>query len=170
MPWTSANITAYQQYAKNYITTYPSKIDCADLAIATLVDFAAKKKLPVRFKYYSKGWHWMEFDPIKMDSIDFKNNAMLKLGALNVIDNSKPIPISMTKSGDLIMSKWNPRLGHTRIVHSVQKDFKTKKYNVIWYQGNLPPVKPEKRSDIFSSINGVYGKKPRRWNFEQFNK
>jgi len=60
-------------------------------------------------------------------------------------------------------------LGHTRIVYSVKRELKSKKYKVIWYQGNLPPVKPEQKTDYFSAINGVYGKKPRRWNFEQFN-
>jgi hypothetical protein len=40
----------------------------------------------------------------------------------------------------------------------------------VWYQGNLPPVKPEKRTDLFSNIEDVYNKQPRRWNFEQFNK
>lgn len=167
--WNSKHIVAYQQYAKSYIASYATKIDCADLAIAALVDFATKRKLPVKLKYYSNGWHWMNFEPGSMDSNKFKKTAMLKLGALNVIDNSKPIPISMAKPGDLIMSKWNPTLGHTRIVYSVKRELKSKKYKVIWYQGNLPPVKPEQKTDYFSAINGVYGKKPRRWNFEQFN-
>ncbi len=169
MPWTNGKINAYQEYTKTYISSFSTKIDCADLAIASLVDFAAKENLPIRLKYYAKGWHWMEYDPANMNASKFKKAAMLKLGALNVIDNSKPIPISLAKSGDLIMSKWNPILGHTRIIYSVNHEKKQNKYKITWYQGNLPPVKPEKKTDYFSSISGVFGGTPRRWNFEQFD-
>jgi CMP-2-keto-3-deoxyoctulosonic acid synthetase len=75
---------------------------------------------------------------------------MQMLGALNVIDNTRPISIGSAKSGDLIMTKWNPTLGHTRIIHSVRHVAKINKYEVVWYQGNLPPVKPEMKKDYFS--------------------
>lgn len=169
MPWDSTKVGAYQRYAKSYISSFNTRIDCADLAIATLVDFAAKKKLPVKLKYYSSGWQWMEFNPNTMDAKNFKQSAMRQLGALNVIDNTKPISIGLAKAGDLIMSKWSRSLGHTRIIYSVTHDAKRKKYEVVWYQGNLPPVKPEKKTDYFSNISGVYGDQPRRWKFDQFN-
>lgn len=91
------------------------------------------------------------------------------LGALNIIDNTEPVFIGSAKPGDFIMSKWNSALGHTRIIFSVDYKTKEKDFNIVWYQGNLPPVKPEKRTDLFSKIEGVYDKRPRRWNFEQFN-
>lgn len=168
MAWTSEVRSRYHQYAKNYISSYSQKIDCADLAIATLIEFANKEKLPVRFKYYDKGWQWMEFSPSKDDATEFKKLSMRMLGALNVIDNTVKIPISSAKAGDFIMSKWSSTLGHTRVIYSVtpEKD----KHRVVWYQGNLPPVKPEKREDYFSGINGVYEEQPRRWNFDQFDK
>lgn len=169
MPWTNDKISNYHNYAKTYISSYNTKIDCADLAIAALIDFSAKEKLPVKLKYYKKGWEWLKFDPKNDDAKMFKTKAMRMLGALNVIDNTKAIPMGIAKSGDLIMSKWNPSLGHTRIIYSIKHDAKNKKYEVVWYQGNLPPVKPEKKTDYFSYINGVFGGTPRRWNFEQFN-
>lgn len=169
MPWTNEKISSYYSFAKTYVSSYNSKIDCADLAIAALVEFSVKENLPVKFKYYSKGWAWLNFDPQIDDAKKFKTKAMRMLGALNVIDNTKPITIGLAKSGDLIMSKWNPALGHTRIIYSVKPIPKDNKYEVVWYQGNLPPVKPEKKTDYFSNISSVYGGTPRRWNFEQFN-
>lgn len=92
---------------------------------------------------------------------------MIMFGALNVIDNTKEVGIANAKPGDFIMSKWSNTLGHTRVIHSVTPT--ENKFKVVWYQRNLPPVKPEKREDFFSNIDGVYGEKPRRWNFEQFD-
>ena len=169
MTWTNDKISSYHKFAKTYVSTYNTKIDCADLAIAVLVDFASKKSLPIKLKYYNKGWKWIKFNPKDDNDKQFKTKAMRMLGALNVIDNTKPIPIGIAKSGDLIMSKWNLSLGHTRIVYSVKHDAKSKKYKVVWFQGNLPPVKPEKKTDYFSNISDVFGGTPRRWNFEQFN-
>nr|WP_319395072.1 hypothetical protein [uncultured Desulfobacter sp.] len=168
MLWTDKKIISYQTFVKTYISSYNSKIDCADLAIAALIDFSAKENLPVKLKYYNNGWKWFNFAPEADDAKKFKTKAMRMLGALNVIDNTKSIPTAMAKSGDLIMSKWNPTLGHTRIIYSVKPIPKDKKYEIVWYQGNLPPVKPEKKTDYFSNINNVYGGTPRRWKFEQF--
>ena len=152
-------------------STYPpkNKIDCADLAISSLVDYAAKEKLPVKLKYYDKGWKWLNFDPSSDKASTYKKKAMQMLGALNVIDNSKSIALHLAKPGDLIMSKWSSTLGHTRIIYSTQLDKKTGETSVTWYQGNLPPVVPVKKQENFSSINGVYGGTPRRRNFDQFN-
>jgi hypothetical protein len=128
-----------------------------------------KRKPAVMLKYYNKGWEWLIFNPETDNIKEFKTKAMRMLGALNIIDNTKPILMGLAKSGDLITSKWNPALGHTRIIYSVKLVPKNNKYEVVWYQGNLPPVNPEKKTDYFSNINSVYGGTPRRWNFEQFN-
>lgn len=167
MVWTSEKQVKYQQFAKHYISTYSTKIDCADLGIAALVDFSKKEKLPIRFKYYSSGWKWINYSPSSDNADDFKTNAMRMLGALNIIDNTKKVPIGASRGGDFIMSRWNNSLGHTRVIHTVTpvKD----KYKVVWYQGNLPAVIPEKREEFFSNIQGVFDKQPRRWNFEQFS-
>ncbi|TMP86889.1 hypothetical protein CWC05_10450 [Pseudoalteromonas ruthenica] len=166
MTWSSEVQSKYHQFAKNYISSYNEKIDCADLAIAALIEFAAKESLPVRFKYYSGGWKWINFVPSKDDKNEFKLRAMRMLGALNVIDNTSKVTVSAAKPGDFIMSKWSGSLGHTRVIYSVTPE--KSKYKVVWYQGNLPPVKPEKKEDYFSNIQGVFEQQPRRWSFEQF--
>lgn len=166
MKWNSEVQAKYQAFAKLYISSYNQKIDCADLAIATLVDFAQKEKLPLKFKYYKHGWQWFPFDPEKDDAQKFKQSAMSMFGALNIIDNTKIIQIGFAKPGDFIMSKWSGALGHTRVIYSVTPV--ENKFKVVWYQGNLPPVKPEQREDYFSNIANVYQQQPRRWNFEQF--
>ncbi|MCX2781255.1 hypothetical protein [Microbulbifer thermotolerans] len=166
MQWDNDIRTKYHNFAKTYISTYNKKIDCADLAIAALVEFAADNKLPIRFKYYDRGWKWSTFDPENDEKIKFKRKAMLMFGALNVIDNTKEIAISDAKSGDFIMSRWSTTLGHTRVIYSVTPE--GDKFKVVWYQGSLPPIKPEKKEEYFSRIAGVYKNKPRRWNFDQF--
>lgn len=167
--WTQNDIERYHRFASQYISTYGDRIDCADLAISALIEFASKNKLPVKLKYFQGGWKWMNYNPSKDIAIKFRSKAMRMLGALNVIDNTKPIPVGSARSGDFIMSKWNASDGHTRIIYSIEYTEKEKDYKVIWYQGNLPPVIPEKRTELFTKINGVYDKQPRRWNFEQFN-
>jgi hypothetical protein len=131
MPWTSMKISSYYNFAKTYVSSYNAKIDCADLAIAVLVDFSAKENLPVKLKYYNNGWEWLIFDPETDNTKEFKTKAMRMLGALNIIDNTEPILMGLAKSGDLIMSKWNPALGHTRIIYSVKLVPKNNKYEVV---------------------------------------
>lgn len=167
--WTADKIEQYHEYAKTYIESYNLKIDCADLALAALIDFAGLRRLPVRLKHYAKGWKWKVFDPEKGNANRFKGDALLMLGALNVIDNTVGVLIEQAKAGDLIMTKWSGTLGHTRIIYGVRLDEKVRKYEVTWYQGNLPPVVPEKRVDYFDNIGNVYGNSPRRWNFAQFD-
>lgn len=169
MPWDKKTIDEYHEYAKKYISTYDRKIDCADLAIASLVDFSGPRKLPLRFKYYSDGWKWLNFNPNDDDAKKFRDKATMMLGALNVIDNTKPVAVGSAKPGDLIMTRWSSRLGHTRVIYSVRLNSATKKYEITWYQGNLPPVVPEKREASFSDISNVFGGTPRRWKFEQFD-
>jgi CMP-2-keto-3-deoxyoctulosonic acid synthetase len=92
---------------------------------------------------------------------------MLMLGALNIIDNTRKIQIANAGAGDLIMTNWSSTLGHTRIVTEVKKT--DADYFVVWYQGNLPPVIPERREGNFSEIGNVFENRPRRWNFAQFS-
>ncbi len=167
MEWNIEKQVKYQQFAKQYISNYSTKIDCADLGISALVDFSKQESLPIRFKYYSNGWQWISYAPLSDDADIFKISAMRMLGALNIIDNTKKISISASRGGDFIMSRWSNSLGHTRVIHTVTpiKD----KFKVVWYQGNLPAVIPEKREELFSNIEGVFDKQPRRWNFAQFS-
>ncbi len=167
MKWDNEVKQKYYSFARHYVAAYHQKIDCADLAIVTLIEFAKQETLPVKFKYYKDGWHWLNYSPQTDNAQEFKKKAKMMLGALNIIDNTIKVQIQTAKSGDFIMSKWNNRLGHTRVIHSVTP--MQNKFKVIWYQGNLPPVRPEKKEDFFSNIQSVHEEKPRRWNFEQFN-
>lgn len=92
------------------------------------------------------------------------------MGALNVIDNSEAIDASDTKEGDLIMSKWSGSSGHTRIVVSSKVVESGKDYSFTFYQGNLPPVVPEKKTQMLSNIDfgELEDKRPRRWKFASF--
>ena len=169
MTWSKETIEQYHSFAKTYVSTYTHKIDCADLALAMLADFAAQNKLIVKLKSWSSGnWEWFGYNPDKDDAAKYKKRIMSMLGAVNVIDNTKAIPIASAKPGDVIMSQWSGSSGHTRIIYELTFDPKTSDYDVIWYQGNLPVVIPQKKTGTFSSINGVFGGSPRRWKFEQF--
>ena len=170
--WTYENVVAYQLFAKRYISSYVTEIDCADLALASLVEFAYENGLRVKLKYYDKGWK--PYDSSAEPSKDaFKRLVMRNMGALNVIDNTHSISLSEAAAGDLIMTKWDARLGHTRIIYELTPVLgaaEASDYRVVWYQGNLPPVVPERREQLFSAIGNVYGGKPRRWNFDAFDR
>jgi hypothetical protein len=171
MPWDQKAVEGYHLFAQKYVADYEQKIDCADLALAALIEYAASKALPVRLRYYKgKKWEWYVLARGSTGAPEFKDLAMQMLGALNVIDNTRQISLAKARPGDLIMSKWSGSLGHTRIIHSLEYDPASEDYLVIWYQGNLPAVVPEKKSGLFSQIEGVYEGKPRRWNFSQFDK
>jgi hypothetical protein len=170
--WTHEKTFAYRQFAKKFIATYDKEIDCADLALASLVEFAYDNKLPVRLKYYDGGWKYYESakEPKKEA---FRKLVMRNMGALNVIDNSHSINLDEAGPGDLIMTKWDSRLGHTRIIYEIAKASlapDATDYKVVWFQGNLPPVVPQRREALFSTIQNVFGNKPRRWNFDSFEK
>jgi len=108
---------------------------------------------------------------VTSDNADKVKTAIMRdFGALNVIDNTKAIPVEDAIAGDLIMSKWSTTLGHTRIIHSVAPPENAgDDYKITWYQGTLPPIVPIKKTSSFKDINGVFGKTPRRWKFDQFN-
>jgi hypothetical protein len=96
------------------------------------------------------------------------------LGALNIIDNTKPIPLAAAGPGDLIMTKHSNSLGHTRVIYSIREVqtgfwfWKQTKTQVTWYQGNLPPVVPQRKEmswDALLSGGNIYGNSSRRWRF-----
>jgi hypothetical protein len=169
MVWSQQAIDRYRRFVGTYVSEYKDPIDCADLALASLVDFAAQSRLPVRLKYYSGSWKWYQFRPDRDSAVKFKNTVLIMLGALNVIDNTKPVTLAEAKPGDMVMTKWSPSLGHTRIIYQTRFDSGRRDYEITWYQGNLPPVVPERRIGYLSEITNVYGGSPRKWNFVQFD-
>lgn len=170
--WTYDKIFAYGLFARKFISGFGNEIDCADLALTSLVEFAYDNSLPVRLKYYaSHGWKAFESasEPSKEA---FKRLVTRQMGALNVIDNSHGVALSDARPGDLIMTRWDSRLGHTRIIYEIKATKSPRgaaDYDVTWYQGNLPPVIPQKRQAIFSAIEHVFDGRPRRWNFSYFD-
>jgi hypothetical protein len=148
------------------VPAYGEPIDCADLALLMLARYAARERLRVRLRYLSNG-RWRTCDYAPGDNADgYVRRIMISLGALNVIDNTAPISIADARAGDFIMSRWDGRLGHTRVITSVTHQ--AGGFKVVWYQGNLPPVVPERREAMFAAIEGVFENRPRRWRFGSF--
>ena len=112
--WTYEKTFAYRLFTKRYISGYAGEIDCADLALVSLVEYAYENALPLKLKYYDHGWKTYD-SASHPDKEEFKRLVTRNMGALNVIDNSHAIPITEASAGDLIMSRWDSRLGHTRI-------------------------------------------------------
>jgi hypothetical protein len=170
MPWNKAAIDGFASFSKTYVSSYDTEIDCADLALSALVDYATAHKLPVRLRYFAKGkWDWYAMPAGSRKSASFKSNALKMLGALNVIDNTRKISLETARAGDMIMTRWSPTLGHTRIIDTITLDPGAGDYRVVWYQGNLPPVVPQRRSGLFAGIGNVFENAPRRWKFSQFD-
>ena len=170
MPWTKAAIDGYASFSQTYVPRFADEIDCADLALSALVDYALANRLPVRLRYFAKGtWDWYALPAGSRKGATFKRNALRMLGALNVIDNTRKIPIETARAGDFIMTRWSPTLGHTRIIDRIAFDPAAGDYRVVWYQGNLPPVVPQRRTGLFAGITNVYDNAPRRWRFSQFD-
>ena len=170
MPWTKAAIDGYASFSQTYVTSFTEEIDCADLALSALVDYAVANRLPVRLRYFAKGtWDWYALPAGGRKGAAFKRNALRMLGALNVIDNTRKIAIDSARAGDFIMTRWSPTLGHTRIIDRIAFDQAAGDYRVVWYQGNLPPVVPQRRTGLFAGIANVYENAPRRWRFSQFD-
>ena len=164
---------AYSAFMKAFVAGYTEPIDCADLALLGLVRFASQEGLPLRLKYWSKSeWSFYDVSSAEFSSVDqFERAVLVNLGALNIIDNTAPLPLSQLQAGDLLMTRWSSTLGHTRIVTSSTCNKQCSDASIVWYQGNLPVAPVERKTGLFSGIpagtlpaTGV----PRRWKFENW--
>jgi RHS repeat-associated protein len=171
--WNAGQASAYADFMVQFVQTYNQKIDCADLALLGLMRFAEQNQLPVKLKYWNRGWKLYDSTSEAFSSgAQFQSMVLLNLGALNVIDNTIPVTPLALQAGDLLMTKYNQQLGHTRVV--VAKSCECSNPNVTWYQGTLPPVIPERRSGVLSDVL-MQGDKlppaqvPRRWDFNAWN-
>ncbi|MBA3512314.1 hypothetical protein [Sphingomonas sp.] len=172
MAWSSKQQSSYAAFMHNYVRNYSQPIDCADLALAGLATFAGQNALPVRlFDYEERPKRWLAFDPATDDWQRYSRRIRSEMGAINVIENSRAITLEHARAGDLIMTQnhGGGSTGHTRIITSIQLEEGQNDYLVEWYQGNLPPVVPERREALFRTIPNVYGASPRRWRFDQFH-
>jgi RHS repeat-associated protein len=173
--WTEDRVLAYSEYMRTFVETYNRRIDCADLGLLGLIRFAANNGLPVNLRYWSQGaWGSYDASSDAFSSVaQFESLVLQNMGALNVIDNTTAIAPRELRAGDLLMTKYNNTLGHTRIVTETRCSGECENPFVVWYQGNLPPVVPERRTDFLNGLNpGVLppSQVPRRWNFDSFNR
>ncbi|MBL7739066.1 MAG: RHS repeat-associated core domain-containing protein [Chitinophagaceae bacterium] len=176
--WNNEYIQKYQEFTRNFGSSEfhnPTKdYDCGDYGFELLINFASENNLPLRFKYYDKGeLKILDASSSKFTSKeDFLAQAKKDLGAIHIIDNSIKISISNTKSGDLLMTKYdnNPSAtGHTRIVYYNTKQ-KNGDYLLQWLQATLPQGPIQGYQEYFSKLKDkLYEKSPRRWNFNFFN-
>ena len=135
----------FVRYCKANLSRYEGKrIDCADVALDNVLNFAKQRGLRVTFKVWKKGWKYV--DSAQLRSFDqLKTWAKRYLGAHNVTDNAKLIrPLSRlttpeawaskVQPGDLMMWSYNkpnrrdPNLpgrptavGHTAPIMEVQR-------------------------------------------------
>lgn len=171
-------------------------IDCGDLMIRGLLDFAYQYKLPVHFYDDYKAENDPEFDNnnpffVKNKKIrllntynDFRSAIELNYGSPDIFHNNrilKDIPLKNMQVGDILSYKY-PGVGwyHAQIVVAVDSE------NVMIYQGNLTehggdPTPVEKRiykiKDIENKSIGrflFFGVSPdeikvRRWRFSYFD-
>lgn len=171
MGWSAQQQRAFSAFMAEYVRSYDQPIDCADLALSGLAVFASENGLPVRlFDYEERPRRWLEYNPARDDWQQYRRHIMSQLGAINVIENSRAIRLDEARAGDLIMTQnhGGGSTGHTRIITGLTTDPATGDMVVQWYQGNLPPVVPERRERPFREIPNVYGASPRRWRFDQF--
>ena len=177
MLWTKTIIDEFLAGTTAYIEReYVGKgleIDCADLALAYLIDFAVERKLPVALRYYASGaWETFHLKPRAQNASSAKKYVLRMFGARNVIDNTVAIKLGEARPGDLVMSKWRSG-GHTRVITKIVADSTSGDAVVTFYQGNLPPVVPVKKVQSLGAIDhGLLAadEKLRRWAFSRFNR
>lgn len=173
--WNAEVQEKYSRFMVTFAQGYDQPIDCADLAIRGLVEFAHEQQLPVRLFYFGKVGRrlkkvWLGFKPG-----DNKERAarmlQLSLGAANVIDNSEQIEPAALRPGDLIMTYFPDvgSSGHTRVVIRSVFDDKQRDWLVAWMQGSLPPIVPQEVETFYREISTERGvPTARRWRYRQF--
>jgi hypothetical protein len=176
--WDGNARRAYSQHAAKFISGYSMKIDCAHLAVETLIDFAFGR-LPIAFYCYDEARDdWRTFFSSDFKSkVDFSSAAKPDAHELWV-KNTAEIKASELEPGDLIMTQRpNYPHGHTRIVYSVDHSKDPNNPYVVYYQGNLPIEAPKKSEDYLEDIKkrqdpyDPTGAKTslRRWLFDLYN-
>src|SRR3954463_3396265 len=76
--WTSEKISQYHTFMASFISGYTDKIDCADLALEGLVEFAYQNGLPIKLKYYKKGKSQYYMSPQYESMDETKLNEAIK--------------------------------------------------------------------------------------------
>jgi RHS repeat-associated protein len=169
--WTPEKIAAYSKFMRDFVRNYTDPIDCADLVLLGLIDFASQNGLRVNLKTYSGGgWKYYDSASKSFNTVDEYKQAVLRdLGALAVIDNTRAVSPSDLRAGDVLMTQYpGGQIGHTRVVTDVQCAGNCSDPNVTYYYGNLPPTSPVPDTRSLSKVPGgalSATQIPRRWNF-----
>jgi hypothetical protein len=171
--WSDSDQQHYSEFMADFVKNYDKPVDCADLAIIGLVEFAAQSSLPVRlFDFDERPRRWFDYAPGETDKDQYIARTREELGAVNLIDNTVPIHVADLRGGDLILSELpqEDSTGHTRIVTQATFDSGIDDWVIDWYQGTLPPARPSPRHFPFRQMPNPHNVRlqPRRWNFAQF--
>jgi hypothetical protein len=175
--WDAEVQEKYSRFMVEFAKGFDKPIDCADLALRGLIEFAHDQRLPVRMFYFGRvagrtKRRWIGFKPGD-DKERMANLFQRNFGAANVIDNTAQIEPAALKPGDLIMTRFQDvdSTGHTRVVIRSVFDDKQRDWLVAWMQGSLPPIVPEEVEMYFGEIPTERGiPTARRWRFEQFTR
>jgi hypothetical protein len=173
--WNAEVQEKYSRFMVDFAKSFDQPIDCADLALKGLIEFASDQRLPVRMFYFGKVGgrtkrRWIGYKP----GDDRQRAAALfmrSFGAANVIDNTAQIEAAALKPGDLIMTRFQDvnSTGHTRVIIRSVFDDKQRDWLVAWMQGSLPPIVPQEVEMFYGEISTERGvPTARRWRFNQF--
>ncbi len=173
--WGAETQEKYSRFMVDFAKNYDRPIDCADLALRGLIEFAHENRLPVRLFYFAKSGgrlkrRWYGFKPGD-NKEQVASLLQRQLGAANVIDNTAQIEPAQLRPGDMIMTYFPDvgSTGHTRVVIRSVFDDKQRDWLVAWMQGSLPPIIPEEVEQFFGEISTERGvPTARRWRYGQF--
>jgi RHS repeat-associated protein len=131
-PWSPADEQGLRDYIQGHFYEYDGQnIDCADLAIEFLANYAKTKLLRVTLKGYQKTFDTNNYGLFSLGYDKFKKEAQDAIDAYSIYnfntdqkgDLHDPKTVDIAKYGDLMMTARNPggTYGHTRIfLHPVE--------------------------------------------------
>jgi hypothetical protein len=120
----------YRLWSKERTDTYVedrTKLDCADLSIALLCEYAAINNLPLSWRvYYPAERRFITFDNTdkQFESPEhFQEWSQWFLGAMNLADNTYAIDYETWAGGDMVLMDWNkteewPNFGDREVWHT----------------------------------------------------
>ena len=173
--WTAADANAFATWVPNYVGKYSGALDCADLAIVTVIEFAKINRLHLDFNLPSQKLRYNESNFINYELL--KHWARKSLGARNIADNTKSVSVGQARAGDVLLFNWNqsPQIPNGNHWHTFLWINSAK-----FYYGNLDendnPVALDYTTPSRPTPSGyhpadllkhgdLYGGSPRRWKF-----
>lgn len=167
-PATRATLHRFTRaYVRNMVRRR-RRIDCADLAIEVWIQFGEQYGIPVSFRVWdSRGRRWMTATRSGVraggtlirsfaSSAAFIRWVQSNLGTQGLIANTFAVPGGHRRAvaGDVFLWQYRhartralARVGHTQILDGVVRGPGAPSSDTITiYQGNLPPVVPQRRT------------------------